>query len=57
MKIETILNAMVRANVDLRYYRGFLQENIKRQRQYKAFRERIIKMFEEKDHEPDADAG
>ena len=49
MKLETYVNAMVRANVDLRYYRGFLQENIKRQRQYNAFRARILKMFEEKE--------
>ena len=51
MKLETILDAMVRANIDVRYYRGFLGENTKRVRQYHAFRARILRMDAEKDLE------
>ena len=53
MKLETILDAMVRANIDVRYYRGFLGENTKRVRQYHAFCARILRMDADKERRID----
>ena len=62
MKPETILNAMSLTKIQLTLafhgIRDLPLENVLRlSRQNLAFRDRIIKMFEEKDHEPDTDAG
>ncbi len=45
MKIETILNAMERARFKAAQIKGYKKHDL----QYRAFRARILKMFEEKD--------
>ncbi len=58
MKLETILNAMEDAKHESNWYYSIIgyEEEIKRKyerraRQYKAFRDRIMRMDEEKDAE------
>ena len=51
MKLETILNAMQRAIIQRDCFDAFTPMWHKRYRQAKAFRARILQMFEEKDEE------
>ena len=52
MKIETILNALLKAAKDCDYWREYDPWNAdRRSRQVVAFRDRIIRMDEEKDEE------
>ena len=46
MKIETILMALLKAKMLDKYW---LSDSIKRDRQYRAFRDRILRMDAEKD--------